>query len=1109
MESRPMPATLTDLLTRCARSARRDAAPDGELLRRVARGRDPEALAELVRRHAGLVWGVCRRRLRHEPDAEDAFQAVFLALVRQAPRLDAGRPLAGWLHTVADRVARKAQARALRRAAREVAADPPGPGDVPAEVGGREFLAAVDAAIARLPQRFREPVLLCCVQGLTRDEAAEVIGCSVPAVKARLERGRRLLRLLLERRGVALPAALLAVGLGTAPVRAALRERTVTTALGKPSPAVAGLVARPTPAPWALGLSVVVAGVIGLGAFGLGQAPPPQGAPPTKEVGPPVAKTDGARPVADRLGDPLPEAALMRLGTTRFRHPGTALALALSPDEKTILTHGSEGLFAWDTASGKELWRVAGRDFFQTLTFSVGEHHLVILPDGRRAVTPTDAGFVVWDLGTGKPEVRTVGAAGPRRREGFRAVDVAKDGKTLALGSPTQVLLCDLDGKERARIAVNPVAPQNANLNNRLLPLDGFGYPRFAPDGQSLAVVTSDDPTVVRLCDLDGGELRRIGLTKQYLDSAFSPDGTLLAVAERDDTVRVYETATGERKHEWPVKITRARANENYLFQVLFSPDGKTVAAAASDKLIHLWDVPTGKKLGELEGHGWYPWGMAFTKDGKTLYSTGWDGDVRRWDLATRKQLPLPQGVRGSSLAVASPDGQTVVYADGGHNLRFVDAATGEERSVVTIPGFHPEQAAFRADGRQLAAGGPAGDKVAVCLLDLPAGTVAKRFEWAKGNDPHATVNDLAFSPDGRRLASMSYRNSTARVWDLRADREPLVLKHRDGYSLSFSPDGRTLVTGGWDRVIRFWDPTDGKLRKEFTVTLPKEFQAADDLRTDVRVFAVAWSPDGSRIAAADLGMKLWIWDADTMKLRVLTDTKDIPRYNTLAWSPDGLWVATGGASGRVQVWDGWSGQLVWDRGKHGTSLFRVGFGKDSRTLVSGADDGLGYRWDLRPKDVPAGQPAALWPSLIGADGPAAYRAFWAMLDQPAAAAAALAERGQTFTASVDPTKVRQWVADLDAPRFATREAAERELAAHLRAAAPVLRETLAKAASEEQRARLRKLLDVWEASRTGRMRAVSVLAHLDTPAARQVLADWAKADPDGDLGKAAAAALK
>jgi RNA polymerase sigma factor (sigma-70 family) len=1102
-----MPAAFTDLLTCCARSARRDATPDGDLLRRVARCRDSEALAELVRRHAGLVWGVCHRRLRHEVDAEDAFQATFLALARQAARLDANRPLVGWLHTVADRVARKAQARAIKRAAMEMPSEPPSVADVPAEAGSREFFTAVDAEIAHLPRILREPLILCCVEGQTRDEAACALGCSVFAVKARLERGRRLLRRALERRGVALPAAFLAIGIGTGPVQAALREKAVASALGRPSSAVAELAAGSGIFGLKLGLILVLVGAVGLVALEFGQSNP-KDSPPAKDAASSTAKKEEGRPDADRLGDPLPDAALLRLGTERFRHPGSANCMSLSADERTVLTLGWQGLFAWDTTTGKERWHSKRDDLHLDLNIGIGSTPFVILPDKTRAVVVCNAPAIqIWDLTTGKADTKRMTDSALISGEYFDSLDVTPDGKTLALGGSHGVVLCDQAGKIRTRIGNNPLGPRNAN-QDRLLAWRDFSYPHFAPDGRSLSVVSSDSPTDVRLCNLDGGEVRRIGLTKRYLDLAFSPDGKLIAVAERDDTVRVYETDTGKRKFEWPVKITRAQANENYLFRILFAPDGKTVVASASDKLIHVWDVVSGRKVGELQGHGWYPMALAFAKDGKTLYSTGWDGDIRRWDLATRKQLPLPQGVRGSDLAAASPDGRTVLYADGNHNLRFVDAKTGDERSILTIPNFSPDQVTFRADGNQLAVGGTAPGKVAVCVIDLATGKVAKRFEWPKGNDPHASVEDLAFSPDGRRLAAMTFRQNAARLWDLTADKDPLILKHQEGYSLSFSPDGKTLITGGWDRKIRFWDPVDGKLKKEFEVVLPNDFQATDGIHDDVRVFAVAWSPDGTRIAAADLGMKLWIWDAETMKLRALVDTKDIPRVNTLAWSPGSLWVATGGASGRPQVRDGWSGQLVWNRGAHRADVHRVSFGKDNRTLVSGAADGVGYLWDLRPKGVPTDKPAALWAALIGSDGPAAYRSFWAMLDQPEQTVAALAEQGKTFTAKVDAVQIRKWLADLDAPKFATREAAERELSSHLRPAVPLIRETLAKAPTEEQRTRGQKLLEAWESSRAGWTRAISLLAHVGSPAAKKVLADWSAADPDGDFGRAAAAAL-
>ncbi|HKB01362.1 MAG TPA: sigma-70 family RNA polymerase sigma factor, partial [Gemmataceae bacterium] len=472
------PAAVTALVNRCARLPRKDAGGDAELLRRAAGGRDRDALDELVRRYAGLVWGVCRRILRHEADAEDAFQATFLALVRQAPRINSGRPLAGWLHTVATRISRKVQVRVLRRPVLDTQSEPTTK-DTSAEASSRELLGQVDEAIARLPARLCGPVVLCCVEGLTRDEAAEALGCSVAAVKSRLERGRRLLRRLLEKRGVALPAAFLVLGLGTAHVRADLRERAVAI-LSQPSPTVAFLAADPVR--WKLagtGLALLAAGVVGLAVLGLPQATPPKD-PPAKETSP---KASAER--VDRLGDPLPDAALLRLGTTRFRHPGSATALALSPDEKTILTLGWEGLYVWDTATGKERWHVPGREVHTDLNDPIGRVPLALHPDGKRAISACDMQvFQVWDTATGKVEARRFPPEALQPGQHFESVSVSKDGNTLAFGGPQGVVLCDLDGKVLARIANMPVGPRNPN-QDRLLAWDDFSYPRFAPDGKS------------------------------------------------------------------------------------------------------------------------------------------------------------------------------------------------------------------------------------------------------------------------------------------------------------------------------------------------------------------------------------------------------------------------------------------------------------------------------------------------------------------------------------------------------------------------------------------------------------------------------------------------
>lgn len=245
-----MSAALTALIARCRVLCRpRSQSADAELLRRFAQQRDAAAFEELLERHAALVWGVCRRILPNETDCEDAFQATFLALVRRPPTLPSpqlgegsvGASLGAWLHTVALRVARKALLRSRRQQQQAFMPEPTSTGDVADEVGDREMFRLMDEEIERLPAAVREPIVLCYLQGRTRDEAAEALGCSVAAVKSRLERGRNLLRRRLQERGVQLPAAFLVLGLTTERIRAALWAKSVQSVVYTPAPAIAAL----------------------------------------------------------------------------------------------------------------------------------------------------------------------------------------------------------------------------------------------------------------------------------------------------------------------------------------------------------------------------------------------------------------------------------------------------------------------------------------------------------------------------------------------------------------------------------------------------------------------------------------------------------------------------------------------------------------------------------------------------------------------------------------------------------------------------------------------------------------------------------------------------
>jgi RNA polymerase sigma factor (sigma-70 family) len=206
------PSPVLRLIHRLAAPPGGDAA-DACLLERFRARRDEAAFAALVGRYGRLVLAVCRRVLRHEQDAEDAFQATFLALVRKADSIGKQEAVGSWLYGVAYRIAAKARAGAARRPRPSALTDVPAGA---AEHGGRhELRAALDEEINRLPPRYRTPVVLCYLEGKTAEEAARQLGCPRGTVLSRLARARDRLRPRLARRGLALSAGALATGLAS------------------------------------------------------------------------------------------------------------------------------------------------------------------------------------------------------------------------------------------------------------------------------------------------------------------------------------------------------------------------------------------------------------------------------------------------------------------------------------------------------------------------------------------------------------------------------------------------------------------------------------------------------------------------------------------------------------------------------------------------------------------------------------------------------------------------------------------------------------------------------------------------------------------------------
>jgi RNA polymerase sigma factor (sigma-70 family) len=206
---------------------------DAQLLQRFAGLRDEAAFEVLVWRHGPMVLGVGRRVLYNLDDAEDVLQATFLALARQAPSIVRGQALAGWLYRVAYRTALRARRQRTERLAGQASLDSV-PAPPPADEPWRDVWPLLDEELQRLPDKYRIPLVLSYLQGLTNREVAEQLDCPLGTVFTRLARGRELLRRRLSRRGVTLPAGLVATALGaaaTAPLRAALVQTTVRAAV--------------------------------------------------------------------------------------------------------------------------------------------------------------------------------------------------------------------------------------------------------------------------------------------------------------------------------------------------------------------------------------------------------------------------------------------------------------------------------------------------------------------------------------------------------------------------------------------------------------------------------------------------------------------------------------------------------------------------------------------------------------------------------------------------------------------------------------------------------------------------------------------------------------
>jgi tricorn protease-like protein len=273
---------------------------------------------------------------------------------------------------------------------------------------------------------------------------------------------------------------------------------------------------------------------------------------------------------------------------------------------------------------------------------------------------------------------------------------------------------------------------------------------------------------------------------------------------------------------------------------VAYSPDGKFIASGSNDDSIRIWDAATGKVLHTLTGFVGAIWTVTYSPDGKFIASAGVDGAVRIWEAETGLPSAVLSGHTGAVWDVAySPNGKFIASAGSDKTVRLWDAASGAIVRIFTEHTNGVHGVAYSPDGKFIASGSY--DKTVV-IRNTETGSV---LHTLTGHTYH--VYDVAYSPDGKFIASAS-ADRTARIWDTTTGVQVHTLTGHTNYvfSVAYRPDGQFIVTGSSDYRARVWEAATGK--SIYTMTQHKDFVTSVVFSPDGKLIASGSFDDTIRV---------------------------------------------------------------------------------------------------------------------------------------------------------------------------------------------------------------------------------------------------------------------